>query len=214
MEATGKVRTRPCSRAAGICLAGLLATLSTPAGAQAFPSKPINMIVAFPAGGPSDLGGSPLELILTPLGMSAAKNKPEDVRMIARVGNTAMALVTRKDLGVNSVEELVAMMKKADKPLSYASVGIGSLYHLMAEKFVQSAGAKGLHVPYNGMAPALNDLLGGQVAGAFADVAAVMGQIKAGRVKALGVHAVLVGESLLRQENLEQAAKILAEAGQ
>jgi tripartite-type tricarboxylate transporter receptor subunit TctC len=218
-------------------LSGLLfAICATTAGAQNYPSKPINMIVSFPAGGASDqigrvmakemsinlgqpmivenvvgvggsLGvlklasanpdgytitaGSPLELILAPLGIAAAKNKPEDVRMIARVGNTAMALVTRKDLGVNSVEELVAMMKKADKPLSYASVGIGSLYHLMAEKFVQASGAKGLHVPYNGLAPAITDVVGGRVDFMFAPIAGpVPGFMENASLKSLAVSSV------------------------
>lgn len=213
------------------CLA--LPLLSAAAVAQSYPTKPINMVVAFPAGGASDqigrimakemavnmnqsiivenvvgvggsLGalkvgnaapdgytitaGSPLELILAPLGVAAAKNKPEDVRMVARVGNTAMALVTRKDLGVNSVEELIAMMKKADKPMTFASVGLGSLYHLMGEKFVQAADVKGLHVPYNGLAPAITDVVGGRIDFMFAPIAGpVPGFMENGSVKSLAV---------------------------
>jgi len=79
--------------------------------AQAFPSKPINMIVAFPAGGPSDLGGSPLELILTPLGLSAAKNKAEDVRMIAVTGRNDLMLAVRKDFPAATTEQFLAALK-------------------------------------------------------------------------------------------------------
>lgn len=203
--------------------------------AQAFPSKPINMVVAFPAGGASDLvgrvmgkgmsenlgqpvivdnvigaggsigvmkvinapadgytliAGSPLELILAPLGLAAAKNKPEDIRMIALAGRTSMVLVTRKDLGVNTFEEFIALAKKADKPLSYASTGVGSLYHLMGEKFAAQSGAKTLHVPFSGLAPMMTNLVGGQVDFAFAPIAGpVPGFIDSNGVKAIAVSA-------------------------
>ena len=80
------------------------------------------------------LAGSPLELIYTPLGVAAAKNKPEDMRLAALVGHTPIAIAVRKDLPVNTLDEFVAFAKKADKPLSFGSTGVGSLYHLMAEK--------------------------------------------------------------------------------
>ncbi len=136
------------------------------------------------------IAGSPLELILAPLGLAAAKNKPEDIRMIALAGRTSMVLVTRKDLGVNSFEEFIALAKKTDKPLSYASAGIGSLYHLMGEKFTAMTGAKTLHVPFNGLAPMMTNLVGGQVDFAFAPIAGpVPGFIDNGGVKALAVSA-------------------------
>ena len=109
------------------------------------------------------MAGSPLELIYTPLGIAAAKNKPEDMRMAALVGHTNIAIAVRKDLPVNTLEEFIAYAKKADKPLSFGSTGVGSLYHLMAEKAMTSAGAKGLHAPYNGLAPYLKDLMGGVI---------------------------------------------------
>lgn len=136
------------------------------------------------------IAGSPLELILAPLGMAAAKNKPEDVRMIALAGRTSMVLVTRKDLGVNTFEEFIALAKKTDKPLSYASAGVGSLYHLMGEKFTAMTGAKTLHVPFNGLAPMMTNLVGGQVDFAFAPIAGpVPGFIDSNGVKAIAVSA-------------------------
>ena len=203
------------------------------ASAQNFPNKPLTMIVAFPAGGGSDvigrivgrsmadalgqpvivenvvgvggslgvlkaanatpdgytiLAGSPLELIYTPLGVAAAKNKPDDMRMAALVGHTPIAIAVRKDLPVNTLEEFVALAKKADKPLSFGSTGVGSLYHLMAEKALQSAGAKGLHAPYNGLAPYLKDLMGGVIDFAVVPlVGPVLGAIEGGQIKALAV---------------------------
>jgi tripartite-type tricarboxylate transporter receptor subunit TctC len=134
------------------------------------------------------LAGSPLELIYTPLGVAAAKNKPDDMRMAALVGHTPIAIAVRKDLPVNTLEEFVAYAKKADKPLSFGSTGIGSLYHLMAEKAMQTAGAKGLHAPYNGLAPYLKDLMGGVIDFAVVPlVGPVLGAIEGGQIKALAV---------------------------
>ncbi len=136
------------------------------------------------------LAGSPLELIYTPLGVAAAKNKPEDMRLAALVGHTPIAIVVRKDLSVNTLEEFVALAKKSDKPLSFGSTGIGSLYHLMAEKALQTAGAKGLHAPYNGMAPYLKDLMGGVIDFAVVPlVGPVLGAIDGGQIKALALAA-------------------------
>jgi len=130
------------------------------------------------------LAGSPLELIYTPLGVAAAKNKPEDMRLAALVGYTPIAIAVRKDLPVNTLEEFVAYAKKADNPLSYGSTGMGSLYHLMAEKALQTAGARGLHAPYNGMAPYLKDLMGGVLDFAVVPlVGPVIGAIESGRSK-------------------------------
>ena len=136
------------------------------------------------------LAGSPLELIYTPLGIAAAKNKPEDMRMAALIGHTPIAIAVRKDLPVNTLEEFVAYAKKADKPLSFGSVGVGSLYHLMAEKALQNAGAKGLHAPYGGLAPYLKDLMGGVIDFAVVPlVGPVLGAIDGGQIKALAVAA-------------------------
>jgi tripartite-type tricarboxylate transporter receptor subunit TctC len=149
------------------------------------------------------LAGSPLELIYTPLGIAAAKNKPEDMRMAALIGHTNIAIAVRKDLPVNTLEEFVAYAKKADKPLSFGSTGVGSLYHLMAEKAMQNAGAKGLHAPYNGLAPYLKDLMGGVIDFAVVPlVGPVLGAIDGGQIKAL---AVASNESLARLPKLPLA---------
>jgi tripartite-type tricarboxylate transporter receptor subunit TctC len=218
-------------RKLGVLLTGL--ALATALSAQTYPSKPVSMIVAFPAGGGSDvlgravgkgmadvfgqpvivenvvgvggslgvlkaanaqpdgytiLAGSPLELIYTPLGIAAAKNKPEDMRLAALVGHTPIAIAVRKDLPVNTLEEFVALAKKSEKPLSFGSTGIGSLYHLMAEKALQTAGAHGLHAPYNGIAPYIKDLMGGVIDFAVVPLTGpVLGAIDGGQIKALAL---------------------------
>ena len=202
--------------------------------AQGFPSKPVTMVVPYPAGGPSDyvarqvqpelskalnqtvivdnvggVGGAiaiqkvlsapadghlltlgtPMELVLAPLAMSAVKFKPEDMKVVARIGTTSMVLLTRKDLPVNNFEELVALVKKpGTKELSYGSVGPGSLYHLIGEKFSQVTGAKMLHVAYKGAAPLITDLMGGQIDMVFIPLAGgTPGMIAEGKVKAMGI---------------------------
>ncbi len=149
------------------------------------------------------LAGSPLELIYTPLGVAAAKNKPEDVRMAALVGHTPLAIAVRKDLPVNTLEEFIAYAKKADKSLSFGSTGIGSLYHLVAEKAMQTGGAKGLHVPYNGLMPYLKDLMGGVIDFAVVPlVGPVLGAIDGGQIKAI---AIASPQSLARLPKLAPA---------
>jgi tripartite-type tricarboxylate transporter receptor subunit TctC len=134
------------------------------------------------------LAGSPLELIYTPLGIAAAKNKPEDMRMAALVGHTPMAIAVKKDLPVNTLEEFVALAKRSGKSLTFGSTGIGSLYHLVAEKTLQIGGAKGLHVPYNGLAPYLKDLMGGEIDFAVVPlVGPVLGAIDSGAIKPIAI---------------------------
>jgi tripartite-type tricarboxylate transporter receptor subunit TctC len=96
--------------------------------------------------------------------------------------------VTRKDLPVNNVDDLIALARKsADKPLSYGSVGVGSLYHLILENVQSETGVKLTHVPYKGNAPLLQDLGGGQVDFAVLVYSAAMGALAdQGRLKVIG----------------------------
>jgi tripartite-type tricarboxylate transporter receptor subunit TctC len=211
--------------------AGLLAA-SAAALAQGASAKPVNLMVPYPAGGPSDaiarifntplgqalgqqvlvenLGGvagalaaqkvlaapadgqtifqgSPNEVILSPLANAAVKLKTEDFRLVHPVADAVMVFVTRKDLGVNSVDELVALARKsAARPLTYGSVGIGSLYHLILEQAQAQAGIQLAHVPYKGNAPLLQDIAGGQVDFAVLVYSASMGALaEQGRLKVI-----------------------------
>lgn len=123
-----------------------------------------------PADGTLVYQGSPNELILTPMALSSVKYKSEDWRMVQIIGSFPMAVLARKGLPVNNIDELVALAKKADaegKPLSYASVGVGSLYHVVGAHFAETVGVKMTHVPYKGFAPAQQDLAGDLVDVAF-----------------------------------------------
>ena len=140
-----------------------------------------------PADGYTMITGSPLELVLAPLGIAAAKNKPQDVRMVAHVGSTTTMLLVRKDLPVNTFEEFIALAKKKDtKPLAYGSVGIGSLYHLEGEKLSQLLGAEFIHAPYPGVAQIIPALMGGTLDFAFMPIAGPFpGLVENGSLKAL-----------------------------
>jgi tripartite-type tricarboxylate transporter receptor subunit TctC len=145
-------------------------------------------VLGAPADGYYVFLGSPNEVILAPLANAAVKLKPEDFRLVAPAIEATMVFVVRKDLGVNNVDELIALARKsADKPLTYGSVGIGSLYHLIVEDVQQRTGAKFLHVPYKGNAPLLQDLASGQVDFAVLVYSATMGGLAdQGRLKVIG----------------------------
>ena len=96
-------------------------------------------------------------------------------------------VVNPQKLNVSSVRELIAAAKAQPGRIDFASSGNGSSQHLMGALFNTLAHVELNHVPYKGSAPAMQDLLGGQVGVAFAGVPNVLGHVKAGRLKALGV---------------------------
>jgi len=96
-------------------------------------------------------------------------------------------LVAHPSVPVNTVAELLALAKKEPKLLSYASAGPGSSSHLGMELFKMMSNAEILHVPYKGAGPAMNDLVGGQVNVMLSDISVILPQVKAGKVKVLGI---------------------------
>ncbi len=143
-----------------------------------------------PADGYTLMLTSPIETIFAPLNYKSAQYKAEDSRAVLNIGRTSVMLVTRKDLPASSLSELVALMKtRADKPLSYCSPGIGSLYHLIGEKLNATAGVKSVHVPYSGFPQCLTDLLGNNTIDfAFLPVAGPFpGAVDSGGLKAIAM---------------------------
>lgn len=134
---------------------------------------------------------TPMELMLAPLAIQGVKIKSEDFKLVAQLVSTNMVLAVRNTLEARNTDELIALAKKSsDKPLTYGSVGNGSLYHLIGEKFAQQTGAKLLHVPYKGVAPLLGDLIGGQIDMAFLPMAgSIMQTVADGKIRGLGVTA-------------------------
>lgn len=109
--------------------------------------------------------GSPNELILSPIANPAVKLKSEDFRLVQMIGMAPMVIVARADLPANNADELVtlARSRSATQPLTFGSVGVGSLYHVLGEHMARTIGANMMHVPYKGGAPLMQDIGGGQV---------------------------------------------------
>ena len=95
-------------------------------------------------------------------------------------------IVAHPSVPANTIQELIALAKKGT-PLAYGSSGNGGGTHLAGELFNMEAGTKLQHIPYKGSAPAMNDLLGGQVQLMFSDAPTALQHIKSGRIKVLGV---------------------------
>ena len=201
--------------------------------AQAFPAKPIRLIVPFPAGGPADIFGRYLAQGMGgPLGQSVvvenisgmsgvlgvdrAAKSPADGYTLALISSSAasigpfamakMPFDPAKDLGLittvvrvpevlvvnpalpaNSLAELIAHLKANPGKVNYGSAGPGSITHLAVELLKVEASVDALHVPYKGAAPAVNDLLGGQVQFAILDVPVLLPHIRAGKLRALAI---------------------------
>ncbi len=96
-------------------------------------------------------------------------------------------LVTRPDFPASSVAEFIALLKKQPEKITFATSGAGSSDHLTAALFWQKTGTSGIHVPYKGGAPAITDLLAGHADVSFQNINAVIGHIKAGKLKALAI---------------------------
>jgi tripartite-type tricarboxylate transporter receptor subunit TctC len=106
---------------------------------------------------------------------------------IGMIGATPNVLVVNASLPVQSVKEFVDHAKRYPAKLSYGSAGPGSLTHLTMELLKQETGTFVVHVPYRGIAPAINDLLGGQTQAMFPGLAAALPHLRSGRMRALAV---------------------------
>ncbi|HVL45515.1 MAG TPA: tripartite tricarboxylate transporter substrate binding protein, partial [Acidovorax sp.] len=135
--------------------------------------------------------GSPNELILAPLALSAVKFKSEDFRLVNMIATAQIGFLTRGDLPVNSIDEFVEYARKQaqqGRPITYASVGPGSFYHLLGEHLSKVTGIPMVHVPYKGGAPAEQDLISGQVDIFLSPFATKHVDLrKAGRIKVLAL---------------------------
>ncbi len=201
--------------------------------AQPYPTKPVKLIVGFPAGGPADIFGRSLAQ-----GMAAELGQPVIVENVAGVGgvlgveravkaapdgytlciNSASPLViapfslsklpydVKKDfafltlvvrvpevvavhpaLPVSDLQQLISYAKANPGKVNFGSAGSGSITHLAGELLKAEAKVDLVHVPYKGAAPAVNDLLGGQVQMGIFDVPVLLGHIRSGKLKALAI---------------------------
>ena len=212
----------------------LLAAFALLSHAQApFPSKPIRIVVPFPAGGTTDILARAVAQKLTEtLGQSVvvdnrpgaggnigaelvAKSPPDgytllmgtvgthainaslyakmpydhvkDFAPVILVAGVPNVLVVNPSVPANNVQELIAYIKANPGKVNFASSGSGTSIHLAGELFKTMAGVSMTHVPYKGSAPAVTDLLGGQVQLMFDNLPSALPQIKAGKLRALAV---------------------------
>jgi len=242
---------------ASLALLGLTALHAQPALAQAFPSKPVRLVVPFPPGGPvdtvaravapklSEAWGQPVVVDNRAgaggaVGADHAAKSPADgyTVFVCAIHHTVLpslraklpydiekdfvpltfgarfpiVLTVHPSVEAKTVGELVALAKRQPGKLAYASSGNGGGTHLAGELFNIQAGTEMLHVPYKGSAPAMSDVLGGQVQMMFADAPTAMPQVRAGKVRALGVAQAQRSELLPNVPTFAEAGVAGAEA--
>jgi tripartite-type tricarboxylate transporter receptor subunit TctC len=173
------------SRAVAAPMSG---TLGQQVVAESRPGAGGNVAAQFIARAPADgyalLNGSNTNITNTVL-----QNLPfdfsKDFTPIGLIGSMPNILVVNPSLGVSSVAELIALAKSKPEQLFYGSAGTGSAPHLSAELFNMMAGIKLVHVPYQGSAQAITDLLAGRISLMFAPASTVSAHIESGTLKAL-----------------------------
>jgi tripartite-type tricarboxylate transporter receptor subunit TctC len=145
-------------------------------------------VVKAPADGYTLLAVASSALTINPLiYRNLSYDVGRDLAPITRTGFVPNVLVVNPSLPAASVSELIALAQAKPGKLNYASQGIGSNGHLTGEMFRQRAGINIAHIPYKGSAPAVTDLIGGNVDLMFDNLPTVLGQIEAGRLRALAV---------------------------
>jgi tripartite-type tricarboxylate transporter receptor subunit TctC len=215
--------------------------VSSIAWAQAYPTRPVRLIVGFAAGGTTDIvarligqwlserlgqqfiienrpGAStniateavaralPDGYTLLTVGSTNSINATlhdklsfnlsRDFVMVAGLSRSPLVLAVNPALPVNTVPEFIAYAKANPGKISMASFGAGSISHVAGEMFKKVAGIDVIQVPYSGSAPMLTDLLGGRVEAAFDNLPASIGQIRAGKLRALAVTTAMRSEAL------------------
>lgn len=211
----------------------LSAAATTTALAQAWPTKPVTLLVPFPPGGSSDaiarmlgaklqesMGGSfvvdnrggaggtigttavkraPADgytILVTSLGplvigphllKNLAYDPTKDLDYITVAVQAPNVLVVPAASAHKTMAEVIAYEKANPGKMSFASSGNGSSDHITAELFWLQTGTSGLHIPYKGGGPVMTDLLGNQVDASFMNINTALPQIKAGKLRALGI---------------------------
>jgi tripartite-type tricarboxylate transporter receptor subunit TctC len=110
-----------------------------------------------------------------------------DLTPVIHVASVPLVLVAHSSLPAKSTEELIALLKSKPGQFDYASAGPGTPQHLTGEMFKSMAGLDVVHIPYKGAAPAIADVIGGQVPFMFDSMISSIAQVKSGRLRALAI---------------------------
>jgi len=145
------------------------------------------VVRAEPDGHTLSFAASPEVAIYRALMKSWPYDSLKDFQPIGLVGRVPFMLVVHPSVAAASVKELVALARAKPGALNFASFGNGTSNHLVGEAFRAAAGVSIVHIPYKGSAPAMADLLGGQVQMTFDTVPVVLPQVRAGKLRALAV---------------------------
>lgn len=141
--------------------------------------------------------------------VSLYKNLPYDATRdfapITLVARSPHVLVSHPSVAAGSVKELIELAKSKSSQLSFGSAGSGTVLHLAGEMFNVMTGSQLLHVPYKGASLALNDLLGGRLTVMFSDIPNALPQIKAGKLRALGVTGAQRSQALPQVPTIAEA---------
>ena len=209
-----------------------LPAVSCIAWAQTYPTRPVHLIVGFPAGGPQDIvmrligqwlserlgqsfvienrpgasgnvgaeavvraapDGYTLLSVSSPNAINATLynnlnfNFIRDISPVASIMRVPLVMEVNPSVPVKTVPEFIAYAKANPGKINYASAGIGTPQHVSAEMFKMMTGVNMVHVPYRGAAPALTDLIGGQVQVMIDTTPASMAHIRSGRLRPLAV---------------------------
>jgi tripartite-type tricarboxylate transporter receptor subunit TctC len=140
-----------------------------------------------PPDGYTLLAGSSGPVTVNPLLQKTAYDPERDLIPVAKVGVSPYVLVAHPSFPAANIREFLAVVRGNPGKYTFASSGTGATAHLISEYFNSLAGIKATHVPYKGSAPALADVIGGQVAYMIETVAATMPLVRSGRLKAYGV---------------------------
>ena len=130
----------------------------------------------------------------------------QDFIPVTLVATSPLMLVVHPSVAASSVPELIALARANPGRLNFGSGGVGSTPHLSVELFKSAAGIDAVHVPYKGGAPALNDLVGGQLSFMIENVPGTMPFVKGGKLRALAITSA-------QRSPLEPALPTMAESG-
>lgn len=119
-----------------------------------------------------------------------------DLQPVVLLCESPNILIVNPALAVSNVRDFVALAKLRPRQLTFGSAGNGTSTHLFGELFKASAGVELTHVPYKGSGPAMTDLVGGHIEAMFENLPAAVAQVKAGKVRALGLTSRTRSESL------------------